>query len=185
MNYSWNLRVAIALVAAILACRCADQGSQSGSESPSRDVLPEDTSGDVRRDSNVTRDADFPPGSRCSVSGEQGRCAVGREVGTDGGTTCQAALRALPEICNGLDDDCDGKVDNIKESWERGNPETGEAWDVKSNDSEAQTLTCNMSTSCRCGPEDADARHRGVGDSTRAEFDRMLERTQSDCDCAE
>ena len=46
----------------------------------------------------------------CDVSNELGMCAGKRVCGEDGLTDCDAATPA-DETCNGVDDDCDGEVD--------------------------------------------------------------------------
>ncbi len=57
-----------------------------------------------------------PTGTPCDTGGV-GRCADGTVVCPDGQPVCKPAFEDYPEICNGLDDDCDGKVDNIRQSW--------------------------------------------------------------------
>jgi hypothetical protein len=49
-----------------------------------------------------------PVGGPC-LTGEAGQCALGRLVCAAQGTECRAKPAA--ELCNGLDDDCDGVVD--------------------------------------------------------------------------
>ena len=44
-------------------------------------------------------------------SGQPGVCAAGTSSCVDGGFVCIAAVRPSNEVCNGLDDDCDGAVD--------------------------------------------------------------------------
>ncbi len=41
-----------------------------------------------------------------------GECEPGVTVCRDGATVCDGALGEQPELCNGLDDDCDGEVDD-------------------------------------------------------------------------
>lgn len=53
-------------------------------------------------------------GRACRVSGQRGRCAVGRLSCSAGWPSCEAD-HAEPEleVCNGLDDDCDGETDDV------------------------------------------------------------------------
>lgn len=49
-----------------------------------------------------------------------GRCTVGRiYCDEDGNEKCEQIYNPMPEICNGLDDDCNGEVDNLSTSWDR------------------------------------------------------------------
>jgi len=52
-------------------------------------------------------------GESCST-GKKGACALGVTVCASGATTttCQELVQPKPEACNGVDDDCDGVVDN-------------------------------------------------------------------------
>ncbi|MBL8685273.1 MAG: hypothetical protein JNK05_39205 [Myxococcales bacterium] len=49
-------------------------------------------------------------GRACAVSTGVGQCGVGTSACTSGAIQCRANT-ALPELCNGLDDDCDGSTD--------------------------------------------------------------------------
>ncbi len=55
-------------------------------------------------------EADPEVGRPCAFDA-QGPCAVGRTVCVDGRRGCARALEPADERCNGLDDDCDGTVD--------------------------------------------------------------------------
>jgi hypothetical protein len=48
----------------------------------------------------------------CEVFGERGICKAGTRVCTSGRQTCIGTQQPTPEVCNGLDDDCDGVVDD-------------------------------------------------------------------------
>lgn len=50
----------------------------------------------------------------CPVAGQQGACAVGEQTCQPDGTygACQQRVQPASEQCNGVDDDCDGVVDN-------------------------------------------------------------------------
>jgi hypothetical protein len=50
-------------------------------------------------------------GQACST-GLQGVCAAGTTECTTGGTTCHQLTQPSAEVCNGLDDNCNGKVDD-------------------------------------------------------------------------
>jgi hypothetical protein len=48
----------------------------------------------------------------CVVSGARGACAAGALTCRSGTPTCIGTVSPSPEICNNIDDDCDGVVDN-------------------------------------------------------------------------
>ena len=50
-------------------------------------------------------------GGPCNT-GLAGQCAAGVNNCVNGGLSCTATLQPAPETCNGVDDDCDGRVDN-------------------------------------------------------------------------
>ncbi|MCA9538993.1 MAG: thrombospondin type 3 repeat-containing protein, partial [Myxococcales bacterium] len=61
-----------------------------------------------------------PGGGAACQTGLQGICAAGTRTCNNGGLICQQNSQARAETCNGLDDDCDGNVDE-------GNPDGGAA----------------------------------------------------------
>jgi MYXO-CTERM domain-containing protein len=50
-------------------------------------------------------------GQDCPVAGGIGRCGVGVSVCQGGGIQCSAVNQAEPEICDGLDNNCNGQTD--------------------------------------------------------------------------
>ncbi len=83
-------------------------------------------------------DEGFNVGGSCTVAGQQGRCAMGTLSCNAGGTQCTGPSPAT-EICNGIDDDCDGTTD---EGLTGGACNTGQQGVCS-----AGTLTCSGGTS--------------------------------------
>lgn len=54
----------------------------------------------------------------CMVPGAVGRCIFGTRACVGNDEICAPLFDPMPELCNGLDDDCDGSTDNITDSWE-------------------------------------------------------------------
>lgn len=50
-------------------------------------------------------------GAMCTVVGQKGACAVGMIVCQTGAFTCTQTVTATTEVCDGVDNDCDGDVD--------------------------------------------------------------------------
>ncbi|MCB9639451.1 MAG: hypothetical protein H6727_11220 [Myxococcales bacterium] len=59
----------------------------------------------------ATDEDDPQKGDVCKVFNRQGVCAVGRLRCEKGQRLCEQTSQSQAEICNGLDDDCDGKTD--------------------------------------------------------------------------
>ncbi len=75
----------------------------------------------VDNDCNGVIDEGNPGGGdSCAVTGQLGVCAIGTKICLNGNLVCTRSFPSAPsaELCNGLDDDCDGQVDD-------GNPEGG------------------------------------------------------------
>ena len=66
---------------------------------------------------------------RSCDTGAEGVCAVGRTVCVGGHTECRQVLEPTEERCNGLDDDCDGEVDEESTSGSVGGCGEGEVCD--------------------------------------------------------
>ena len=69
-------------------------------------------------DGQIDNDIQDPgvPGDACDT-GLEGVCGPGTWVCDQSGMRC-APTNAVPETCNGLDDDCDGSVDNVEGLWD-------------------------------------------------------------------
>ncbi len=148
------------------------------------------------------------PSEILSAAGEDydfplSRCDVGEVVCYEGAMepVCEAKFRPMPEICDGMDNSCDGKVDNIEESWsEWYASSTWEDWmegrDADDSDSQHwgswsagmdlppgnSGATCGIQDICACreGPTDA---HYGSGSTVAEEFADYLNSRDSSCMC--
>ena len=103
-------------------------------------------------------------------TGLTGRCAFGRTDCSTGEEECVPAFDVYPEICNGLDDDCDGKIDNMRESWE--------TYDTYSLPSDHFGLNCNMVDVCTCPDGVTDVHVSG-------DWDDYLDGWSGACTCGE
>lgn len=61
---------------------------------------------------NGLTDTDAILSSMCGPIGEIGICTYGEEMCIDSEAVCVGAIYPQNEVCNGLDDNCDGKIDN-------------------------------------------------------------------------
>jgi hypothetical protein len=118
-------------------------------------------------------------GNTCIIDGQQGRCAVGREL-CEGG--CVAVHRAVPEICNGIDDDCNGITDDILTSWR-----THSGFTLSTLSSFDRDRVCGKVGACVCEAGAADDQVRGtmMDGSPQKEFEAMVEQTETECFCSE
>jgi MYXO-CTERM domain-containing protein len=88
------------------------------------EVLPtaEDCNG-LDDDCDTATDEDLPGGETCGLT-DVGECALGSRRCADGRWVCDGEVEPIDELCNLLDDDCDGESDED-------NPEGGQpcGWD--------------------------------------------------------
>ena len=130
-------------------------------------------------------------GFSCSedVNSGLGRCKTGGDrVCNAGNWECEADRRPMPEICNGLDDDCNGEVDDIAASWDPSRGVWKSNWSSITLDSAAEARTCGKATACVCSSgSDVDSAHRGssAGNNWDEEFDEMVSNTDTGCTCSE
>jgi hypothetical protein len=149
--------------------------------------LTDDLCGEIKSDyvQNVETQLACPcenGGDPCEISGEQGRCAQGVIQCTNGDPICISLYRPMREICNGLDDDCDGKTDDLFENEEEFD---SLAWELPD---EHVGLSCNNRDSCVCpdGIQDSYASsttNLASGATESAEFDAFLDGWTGACRC--
>ncbi len=100
------------------------------------------------------------------------RCGIGTWQCIMGEDVCVAAGEPYPEICNGLDDDCDGEIDNIFESWNK--PENM----TFMIPADHAGIACQMRTTCTCDNGWQDP----IAGNT---WDEMLDAWTGTCQCGE
>jgi MYXO-CTERM domain-containing protein len=84
-------------------------------------------------------------GADCTVFGGTGRCGNGHQECIVGVLQC-VPFGAMPELCNGLDDDCDGDIDNMVNSWSK-----AAFAPIKSGlSSNGQAAACGFNDVCMC-----------------------------------
>jgi len=66
----------------------------------------------VDNNCNAAVDEGNPGGGQACDTGLLGVCAAGTTACSGGRVTCNQNIRARAEVCDGLDDDCNGVVDN-------------------------------------------------------------------------
>jgi len=117
------------------------------------DGLDNDCNGsvdDVEWDGDICNPATMEatgPGPNAG-DGITNRCGIGKASCVEAVAYCDA-LAPMPEVCNGLDDDCDGVTDNLDDSWS--NP----AFADMSLDGKYAPAACFQSNICVCpdGPD--------------------------------
>ncbi|MFW5966630.1 MAG: hypothetical protein ACOCV2_03880 [Persicimonas sp.] len=118
------------------------------------------------------------PDETCRSWAKQGRCGMGEYACDDDGLPyCDQVRSAMPEICNGVDDDCDGNVDDLEENLEQWDEDE---WDLSGEEYEG--WYCGYDNSCRCPDGEADSIGGRIADGDD-EFDKMLEHQQENGEC--
>jgi MYXO-CTERM domain-containing protein len=107
----------------------------------------------------------------CTVPGGVGRCAPGYRACSGNDEVCLPQFEPMPELCNGLDDDCDGMTDNITQSW----PTFAGTYTLPSAD---RPKTCSMTNTCVCANGAKD-------DHAGKNFTEFLSEWSNSCECGE
>ncbi|MFB6264489.1 MAG: FG-GAP repeat domain-containing protein [Bradymonadaceae bacterium] len=137
-------------------------------------------------------DSDDNPDNRCAP----------RQICRNGAwSKCKQLYSALPEVCNGLDDDCDGLTDNTGTSWEK--RDDYNASNVSGDEDQEKARACFRRGTCWCPTDGSDPDHDALmyslteaydtddgqisADSKQDEFTAMVDQTsrETGCSCQE
>ena len=113
-------------------------------------------------DCDGSTDEGNPGGGQQCQTGQPGECSRGRSACRGGRINCDALAMPVPEICNALDDDCDGAVDEM-------NPGGG--------------MNCNTGRSGICADGLSVCRNGAPGcDAIGMPSDELCDAVDNDCD---
>jgi hypothetical protein len=97
------------------ACQVTVQNCVAGAPQTCTPVAPSvETCNGVDDDCDGTSDDGNPGGGAACTSNLPGVCSAGTTSCQAGGLTCVPNISPGTEVCNGLDDDCDGTVDDAQ-----------------------------------------------------------------------
>lgn len=132
----------------------------------------------------------FPEGESChvdnefpftegpnTIDGERNRCKIGVTVCNDDVPSCEPIYQPMPELCDGLDNDCDGQIDNLSASWSK--PEFASLSLSGSNSGAA----CMERDVCVC--PSGTGEHSGAGANQSTEFQSFVSGWDPICTCSE
>ncbi len=88
---------------------CAEDGTVACDARPGEPAA--ETCDGADDDCDGRTDEDNPGGGAECALDLQGACARGTEACVEGRLQCQQTVRPVAEVCNGVDDDCDGAID--------------------------------------------------------------------------
>lgn len=150
-NLSTLLIIWGVMVVVLLAASC-ERASTTGHSETGVDAGAVDTSpaGDVNNDAECQEGERVPCYSDDPDSEGVGECKAGEQI-CEGGTygACTGEVKPSPEVCNGLDDDCDGQVDE-------GDPGGGQSCDSgQPGVCTAGTSVCSAAGTLDCIPNAA------------------------------
>lgn len=122
-------------------------------------------------DNDCDGEVDEGIGGTCTVPNAVGRCAPGEIQCVNGAEVCTSVYDPMPELCNGLDDDCDGDVDNISQSWEKSE------FDGYSLNGSHLGKACRYISQCVC--------NNGTDDHAGKNFGQYVTNWDPVCQCGE
>ena len=90
---------------------CALAGGDCDPDNPTIFPMADELCNGLDDDCDLEIDEGNPGGDEPCDTGLEGVCAAGLQRCEEGRYECQPEARSIEETCNGLDDDCDGQID--------------------------------------------------------------------------